>query len=239
MELAPKNPYHFTGSQSRILSWHGCELEVDGSCEYESVAEYPSPSGGDSNNNPASALLNLHAKLNDMRAAAARERREGPRVLIAGPEASGKSTAARTLTSYATRQGYQPIAVNMDPGEGMLTLAGTVSAGVFATIMDPEAVDGWGSTPTSGPSSVPVKLPVVQYYGRKGPEEDPEFYKELTGKLAGTVSSRLSEDEDVRYSGVIIDTMGIEEHSQEGMDLLAHIVDEMSGESQSSNGGEP
>lgn len=159
------------------------------------------------------------------------ERREGPRVLIAGPPTTGKTTLVRTLASYATRQGFEPIVVNADPKEGMLSLPGTLSASVFATVMDPEAVDGWGTTPTSGPSTVPVKLPLVYYYGRNLPDDDPEFYRELTSKIAGTVSGRLSEDEAVRSSGVIVDSMGVSEKSKIGEDLLAHIVDELSSKS--------
>lgn len=163
-----------------------------------------------------------------MRTAAVYERREGPRVLIAGPPTTGKTTLVRTLASYATRQGFEPIVVNADPKEGMLSLPGTLSASVFATVMDPEAVDGWGTTPTSGPSTVPVKLPLVYYYGRNLPDDDPEFYRELTSKIAGTVSGRLSEDDAVRSSGVIVDSMGVSEKSKIGEDLLAHIVDELS-----------
>lgn len=224
VELAPRNAYTFSGIKSRILTWHGCELEIEGRCDSESVAEYAGLAA-----NPANAVLNLHAHLNELRAAAGLDRREGPRVLIAGPSSTGKSTVARTITSYATRQGFQPLVVNMDPREGMLTLAGSLSAAVFATVMDPESFEGWGSTPTSGPSSVPVKLPLVHYYGRESAEEEPDFYRELTARLAGTVSGRLSEDEDVRRSGVILDTMGIGEDDQKGIELLAHIVDEFSG----------
>ncbi len=224
VELAPRNAYTFTGQRSRILTWHGCELEIEGSCSSDSVAEYAGPA-----DNPANAVVNLHAQLNVMRTTAARERREGPRVLVAGPASVGKSTLVRTITSYATRQGYQPLVVNMDPKEGMLTLPGSLSASVFATVMDPEAIDGWGSTPTSGPSSVPVKLPLVQYYGRESAEDEPELFKEVTARLAGTVSGRLSEDEIVRSSGVIIDSMGVGDEGEEGVDLLSHIVDEFSG----------
>lgn len=225
-ELAPRNAYTFSGIKSKILTWHGCELEIEGQCATESVAEYLGPA-----DNPANAIVNLHGYLNEMREAAVRERREGPRVLITGPARAGKSGVARTIASYATRQGYQPLVVNMNPQEGMLTLAGSLSAAVFATVMDPEAVDGWGSTPTSGPSSVPVKLPIVHYYGRESAEEEPDFYREITARLAGTVSGRLSEDEDVRKSGVVVDSIGISEEcgSQVGMDLVAHIVDEFSG----------
>ncbi|KAM0191918.1 hypothetical protein ACHAPI_008636 [Fusarium lateritium] len=223
VELGPKNAYTFAGIKSKILTWHGCELEIDGRCDAESVAEYANPT-----DNPANTYMNLHGQLNDMRQAAARDGKEGPRVLIVGPADVGKSTVARTLTSYATRQGYQPLVVNANPREGLLSLPGTLSASVLATVMDPEAVDGWGSTPTSGPSSVPVKLPLVFYYGRASPDEDPDFYRELTSKLAGSVSARLSEDDDVKKSGVIIDGMGLPEQSKDGFELVAHIVDEFS-----------
>ncbi|KAM0435817.1 hypothetical protein ACHAPT_002708 [Fusarium lateritium] len=223
VELAPRNAYNFSGVKSKILTWHGCELEIDGRCDNESIADYANPT-----DNVANLHLNLHGQLNDMRQAAAREGREGPRVLITGASNTGKTTLAKTLTSYATRQGYQPLVVNADPKEGLLSLPGTLSASVLATVMDPEAVDGWGSTPTSGPSSVPVKLPLVFYYGRESPEEDPDFYRELVSKLAGSVSGRLSEDESVRSSGVIIDGTGLPEQTKDGFDLVAHIVDEFS-----------
>lgn len=223
VELAPRNAYTFRGAKSRILTWHGCELQIEGSCT-EHVAEYAGLA-----DNPANAVLNLHAELKDMRAEAASERREGPRVLIAGPANVGKSTVARTLASYATKQGHQPIVVNMDPQEGMLTLPGSLSAAVFATIMDPESSDGWGSTPTSGPSSVPVKLPLVFHYGREYAEEEAEFYRRLTARMATAVSSRLSEDPDAKTSGIIVDTMGVAEASKDGVDLLVHIADELSG----------
>ncbi|KAG5976917.1 hypothetical protein E4U55_007161 [Claviceps digitariae] len=222
-ELALRNTYSLTGVKSKILTWHGCELEIEGRTEQDSIAEYASPQA-----NPATSYVNLHARLAEMRAAAARENREGPRILITGPAATGKTTLVRTLTSYATRQGYEPIVVSADPKEGMLSLPGSLSASVFATIMDPEAVDGWGSTPTSGPSAVPVKLPLVYYYGHSSPEGDPEVYKELTSKLAGTVSGRLSEDDGVRSSGVILDSWSVDEKSNISMDLLAHVVDELS-----------
>lgn len=223
VELAPRNAYTLSGAKSKIVTWHGCELEVEGRCDDDFVAEYATPAA-----NPANAVVNLHARLGEMRAAAARLGRQGPRVLVAGPPNMGKTTLARTLTSYATRQGLQPVAVNVNPREGMLSLPGTLSASVLATVIDPEAADGWGSTPTSGPSSVPVKLPLVYYYGCGSAEEDADFYRELVSRVAGSVTGRLSEDVAVRSSGIIVDSMGISEKSKLGLDLLAHVVDELS-----------
>ncbi|OAA43955.1 mRNA cleavage and polyadenylation factor IA/II complex [Beauveria brongniartii RCEF 3172] len=224
IELAPRSAYKFYGPvHGKLLTWHGCDIEVDGRTEHDATASFSTPI-----ENPAASHLNLHAQLAEIRGAAARSGREGPRVLVAGGRATGKTTLARTLASYATRQGAQPLVVNADPGEGMLSLAGTLSAAVFATVMDPLAADGWGGTPTSGPSTVPVKLPLVYYYGRESAEADPEVYKRLFGRLADGVSARLSEDPDVKAAGVLVDSMGVDAGSARGLELLAHIVDELS-----------
>lgn len=49
---------------------------------------------------------------------------DAPRVLILGPENSGKTTMAKMLVNYATRssQDWYPILVNVDPSEVRLYL---------------------------------------------------------------------------------------------------------------------
>jgi polyribonucleotide 5'-hydroxyl-kinase len=44
---------------------------------------------------------------------------EPPRVLVLGPENSGKTTVCKILTNYAVRasQGWSPLLVNVDPSE--------------------------------------------------------------------------------------------------------------------------
>lgn len=229
-ELAPGVAYNFSGTRSKILTWQRCDLQVEGQTDEERVAT-TFAGGASSVNVSATAALNLHVHLNELRAAASRSGSEGPRVLVAGPANTGKTTLTRTLAAYATRQGYQPLIVNTDPEDGILTLPGTLSAAVFGTIMDIESVgEGWGGTPMSGPSSVPVKLPLVQYFGHRAPTEEPEFYKQATSKLAAAVSGRLSGDEEVRRSGIMVDSMGVPENGEEGIALLAHIVEEFSSE---------
>ncbi|KAL0768995.1 hypothetical protein CaCOL14_008303 [Colletotrichum acutatum] len=163
-----------------------------------------------------------------MRQRAAAERREGPRIAVCGPPTTGKTSLTRTLTSYAARVGAQPLVVNTDPKEGMLSLPGTLSASVVGSLLDVEAVDGWGTTPTSGPSQVPVKLPLVYYYGHASSEEDPAKYKELVSKMAATVTSRLGQDPEVKGSGMIIDTQAVTETNQVGMENFVHVVEELS-----------
>ncbi|KAK1996045.1 pre-mRNA cleavage complex II protein Clp1 [Colletotrichum falcatum] len=224
-ELALQHAYALSGVRSKILTLQGCELEVEGALAAESVAEYARPQ----DNSPANSVLNLHFQLAAMRARAAAERREGPRVAVCGgAAASGKTSLVRTLAGYAARVGAQPLVVNADPKEGMLSLPGTLSASVVATVLDIEAVDGWGTTPTSGPSQVPVKLPLVYYYGHAGPDEDQRGYKRLVSRMAAAATSRFGSDPDVRSSGIIVDTSPVSDKSGVGIDLLAHVLDELS-----------
>ncbi|PHH77190.1 hypothetical protein CDD82_3637 [Ophiocordyceps australis] len=229
VELAPRTAYTLSGRQARILTWHGCELEVDGRCDQDYVAEYDMTSRV----NPATVWLNLHAQLAELRRAAASApttpgQTPGPRVLVVGAPGRGKTSVVRTLASYATRAGGQPLVVNADPSQAMLSLPGTLSAAVFATIVDIEGADHWGATPTSGPSSVPVKLPLVHYFGRQTAGQDAAFYKDLIGRLAGAVSSRLGDDAAVCSTGVLVDSMGVNPESSQELDLLGHLVDEFS-----------
>jgi polyribonucleotide 5'-hydroxyl-kinase len=223
-ELAIGVPYRLVGLKSKILTYHGCELEVNGPCDDEFVAEYTRPE-----ESPTNAYLNLHFKLTALRTIAAQTGTDGPRIMIAGPANTGKTTLARTLAAYAVRMGEQPLVVNTDPRHGMLTLPGTLSASVFATVMDIESGDGWGSTPSSGPSTVPVKLPLVFEYGYSYPEEDAPFYGQLVTRLSGSVTARFRDDPAVRIAGMIIDTPRVSEKSKTGLDCLAHIAEELSG----------
>lgn len=177
------------------------------------------------------SYLNLHFKLTAMRETAAASGTDGPRVMICGSQNTGKTTVVRTLASYATRVGSQPLVVNTDPREGMLSLPGTLSASVLASVLDIEAVDGWGTTPTSGPNQVPVKLPLVFCYGKSTPTEAPDQYRELVSRIAGTATSRFSQDSDVRSSGIMVDTPAVDEKNQAETDLLVHVAEEFSGES--------
>lgn len=228
-ELALNVTYKLRGIKSKILTWRGCELEFEPAGDFgEYVAEYMTP-----DETPQVSYLNLHFLLDGLRRDARARGATGPRVLIAGARDVGKTSLARTLAALAVKSGAQPVVVNTDPREGMLSLPGTLTAAVYATIMDldGEGTNGWGGTPTSGPSGVPVKLPIAQYYGRQGALDDVQLYKELVSKLAGSATARMSGDADVKSSGMIIDTPGIGSSGQieaGNLDVLAHVVDEFS-----------
>ena len=173
-----------------------------------------------------------HASLEGMREGAARTEGLGPRVLVLGPGNVGKSTLVRVLAGYAIRGGRSPVVVNLDSqGEGILSLPGTISAGVFKSPLDVESVNGWGNSPMSGPSgNVPVKLPLVYHYGLESvAEREGSVYKSLVNRLGLAVTGRLQGDAEAREGGVLIDTPGILASGKignTGYELISHIVSE-------------
>lgn len=172
------------------------------------------------------SYANLHFALEKLRDEAATGGRDGPRVLMVGPENAGKTSLVKLLTAYATRSGRQPIAVNLDTKESMLSIPGTVSATTFSSIIDVE--EGWGSSPTNGPTQVPVKLPLVYYLGLANPEERTAVYKSVIARLALSVMNRLQDDDDAKGTGCIVDTPGIISQGKGGYEVIQHIVSEFS-----------
>ncbi|KAI1660924.1 Clp1-domain-containing protein [Daldinia decipiens] len=220
-ELAPNTPYTFTATKSKINTWHGCTLEISSPTgNYDAYTSEPT-----AEETPMVSYLNLHFKLEALRTAADKTKQMGPRILVMGPPNAGKTSLVKMLTGWATRMGRQPLVVNTDCREGMLALPGSLSAAVFATIID--ITTDWGNTPSSGPSAVPVKLPLVYNYGLGQPEENMRLYKRLLSRLAVTATSRLTEDPDVKTAGLLIDTGGVNV-SKGGYDHIAHIVAEFS-----------
>ncbi|KAI3318710.1 Pre-mRNA cleavage complex II protein Clp1-domain-containing protein [Xylariaceae sp. AK1471] len=224
-ELAPNTPYTFTAIKTKINTWHGCTLEITApaSGTYDAYTSEPT-----ADETPMVSYLNLHFKLESLRAVAQRTGQMGPRVLVVGPPNAGKSSLVRTLASWATRMGRQPLVTNTDSREGMLTLPGTLSAAVFATLID--VTTDWGSLPSSGASAIPVKLPLAYYYGLPQPDDNPRLFKRLLGRLAVAATSRLAEDPDVKTAGMLIDTGGVPTGARAVAyyDFVAHIVSEFS-----------
>ncbi|KAF2129546.1 Clp1-domain-containing protein [Dothidotthia symphoricarpi CBS 119687] len=217
-ELAPSNTYTFLGTKGAIYTWHGCRLEIGGEVESDYVAE----------ETPMMSFANLHFALESLRdrSVASGSMEMGPRVLIVGPENAGKTTLVKTLTSYAIKTGRQPMVINLDPRQGMLSVPGSFSAAAFSSIMDIE--EGWGSSPISGPSPTPVKMPLVYHYGLKDPEEG-KIFRPLVTRMALAVTSRLEEDKASKQAGFIIDSSGAISHGRAGVyENIEHIVSEFS-----------
>ncbi|KAF2032627.1 Clp1-domain-containing protein [Setomelanomma holmii] len=217
-ELAPSTAYTFQGTKGAIFTWHGCKLEIGGDVESDYVAE----------ETPMMSCANLHFALELLRdqSAASGSAEMGPRVLVVGPENSGKTSLVKIMTAYAAKTGRQPMVVNLDPRQGMLSVPGSFSAAACSSIVDIE--EGWGSSPISGPSPIPVKMPLVYQYGLKDTEEG-KVLKPLVTRMALAVTSRLEEDHLSKQAGFIIDSSGAVSQGKNGVyENIEHIVSEFS-----------
>ncbi|KAF1969661.1 Clp1-domain-containing protein [Bimuria novae-zelandiae CBS 107.79] len=215
-ELAPATTYTFQGAKGAIFTWHGCKIEIGGEAESEYVAE-------ETQMMPA---MNAHFAFEAQRDRAVQTRDAGPRVLVVGPENAGKTSLVKILTSYAVKSGRQPMVINLDPKQGMLSVPGSFTAAAFSSIIDIE--EGWGSSPMSGPSPVPVKMPLVYHYGLKDPEEG-RVFRPLVTRMALAVTSRLEEDPASKQAGFIIDSPGSMSQGKAGVyENIEHIISEFS-----------
>lgn len=123
------------------------------------------------------SYLQLHTRINNMREQAAASTTngttapacaassEGPRVILLGPTDSGKSSLTRMLLNWGVRSGWEPTFVDLDIGQGSITVPGCVSAVPIEAPLSPE----------EGASA--LDLPLVMFYGHASAADNPELYK--------------------------------------------------------------
>ena len=117
-ELVPRRPYTFADAQLAVFTWHGCTLDVVGSCGHSYVAE----------ETPMASYLQLHNELEERRALAAAHGTSGPRVLVTGPKETGKSSLCRLLANYLVRNHRSALMVDLDVAQGDIAVPGCVAA---------------------------------------------------------------------------------------------------------------
>ena len=124
-ELQKEQQYRFQdGAKFSIFTFHGCTINVQGPC-------IPIKS----KDHPMIMYLQVHATLEKLRKLADESSKQpeekewtgGPTVMIVGPTDVGKSTLCRLLLNYAVRMGRRPVFVDLDVGQGSISLPGKLS----------------------------------------------------------------------------------------------------------------
>jgi len=200
-ELVKGKTYTFNGgSKIAVFTWQGCLVEIKGKTE----VAYPS------RETPMVIYLNTHAGLEQMRKKAGLDdNKRGPITMVVGPTDVGKSTLCKILLNYAVRMGRRPIFVDLDVGQGQLSIPGTLGAMAIERPADVE----------EGFSQI---CPVIYHYGNKSPGNNQILYNLLVKKLAKTVAERMEANRINAVSGVVINTCGWVK--AKGYQMLVHAA---------------
>ena len=170
---------------------------------------------------------NLHVALEQMRVSALSHIRgisvppreksnwDPPRVLVVGPEHSGKTTVCKILTNYAVRAGqnWSPYFVNVDPSEvrcwfiskasaasyelhwkGGWACPGALSVSpVHGPIATGSPANPLGSAATTAPMALASNalLPLVYWYGHPEITRNPLLMDRLIRNLGENMSDRF------------------------------------------------
>ncbi|OWM69766.1 hypothetical protein CDL15_Pgr025615 [Punica granatum] len=173
-----------------VFTWYGATIEMDG----ETESDYTT------NETPMVSYVNVHAILEGRRNRARASppdsnSSQGPRVIVVGPKDSGKSTLSRMLLSWAAKQGWKPTFVDLDVGQGFITIPGSIAATPIELPIDP--VEG-----------VPLEMPHVYFYGHVTPSNNVDLYKVLVKELADILERQFAGNAESRAAGMVINTMG-------------------------------
>ena len=158
---------------------------------------------------PMMIYLNTHAALEQLRLKAEEENISGPICMLVGPTDVGKSTVSKILLNYAVRLGRKPIFVDLDVGQGSISIPGTIGA---MLVERPAGVEEGFSQ----------NSPLVYHYGHSGPGHNHVLYKVLVSRLADVVRERMKANRKADVSGVVINTCGWVQ--AEGYDQIKHIA---------------
>ncbi|KAI1291803.1 Protein CLP1 -like protein [Halotydeus destructor] len=199
-EMAMNKKYAFYGGAGfGVYSTDGCTLSVEGkvkseSCEAKQMEYYKS----------------FHEKgLKPTREEAKSSKVNGPRVMICGPVDVGKSTLCKILLNYATRDGCKPMFVDLDVGQGAIGIVGCM--GVIVVEKGTDVNDGFSQD-----------SPFMFQFGHNAPDKDLECYNGMISRLAVAADAKAKADEEIKSSGIIINTCGWVKEG--GFEALLHAA---------------
>lgn len=185
-ELVKGKSYEFhTGAKVAVFTYHGCTLYVRGEMDVHYIAK----------ETPMVSYLNSHAALEALRVTAEEKDTRGPIAMVVGPSDVGKSTVCRILLNYAVRQARTPLYVDLDVGQGCLSIPGTIGA----ILVERPAKIG---------DTFSQDAPLIYQFGHITPSDNDEFYDKLISKLAEVTLERMQLKPKLKSSGMIINTCG-------------------------------
>ncbi|CEP60149.1 cleavage polyadenylation factor subunit CLP1 LALA0_S01e04126g [Lachancea lanzarotensis] len=198
-ELAVAVSYRFQNTSFALHAVEDVVLEWTGTLVQQQII-------GEKDTN-ALHVYNLHFALEKQRAAGS----QGPRVLLVGKRASGKTSLAKTLSSYALKTRDQgPVVVNLDPQQCIYTPPGCLSATPISDLIDVQN-NGWGHSTTSGATALHAKQPLVKSFGLERISRNREWYRVQLQQLATSLDARLAHDSALRRVGIVVDTPALRE----------------------------
>jgi len=141
---------------------------------------------------------------------AVEDKGQGPRVMIVGPVDTGKSTLSKILMNYAARNQREITFVDLDVGQGSITIPGIIAA---IPIDKPIPV---------GRQEISENAPLAYFFGTPTPGENVALYKLQIENLAKDVNKRNETNPKPKAGGLIINTCGWIENV--GYELLLFAI---------------
>ncbi|XP_029431268.1 polyribonucleotide 5'-hydroxyl-kinase Clp1 [Rhinatrema bivittatum] len=199
-ELTRNKKFTFdAGCKVAVFTWHGCTVQLSGHTEVAYISK----------DTPMLLYLNTHTALEQMRQQAEKEDERGPRVMVVGPTDVGKSTVCRLLLNYGVRMGRRPTFVDLDVGQGAISIPGTMGALYIERPADVE--EGFS-----------VQAPLVYHFGSTTPGTNIKLYNKITSRLAEIFNQRCEVNRRASVSGCVINTCGWVKSS--GYQALVHAA---------------
>ena len=186
-----------------IFTFHGAEILLTGKMSIPPEI---------CKDTPMILYLQVHAVLEELRQkqeekSKAKSGLRGPNVMVVGPTDTGKSTFCRILLNYAVRMGRAPIFVDLDVGQGNISVPGSIGAVLVRNQVDLN-------------DSFECESPLVHSFGHKSPGQNVELINWYISQLSETLRDRKKGQSGA--DGMVINTCGW--IKGQGYDHLTHIA---------------
>uniref|UniRef100_A0A7S1JA38 Protein CLP1 homolog n=1 Tax=Eutreptiella gymnastica TaxID=73025 RepID=A0A7S1JA38_9EUGL len=204
MELASDRIYPFpAGSKAAVWTWHGCHVQLEDCKEVY-------PHKWEDLENPMQKYAGIHLRLEEMRRQAGERNEKGPRVMICGPQNSGKNSLCRILLNYGTRMGKCMVYADLDPAMNDI-VPGSVAA---VAVVQPISIEDKFS----------LLAPLAYYVGETDCTANADLYAQMMAELGKAVQQRAlaAGNEELKHGGVIINTSGLV--AEKNVELLIKAI---------------